>query len=387
MPRKLIRPLLLFTCLSVIGTSRLSANDELELNLDGAVKDWICSTFRSERIDSIAVGGFECVGDQKVQANQASGGMEIARRLTQALKRNKFNVDTTANAKIHGEYMLKKDKEKHYLYISFKLTDTNTFKEIVKFARNHVEIKRPDLVAKLIGLTGDLAGENNEKRAVALNRLIDKPKPQDGNAGSIVKSDPNSDFGMEILVKNPDTGEYRARGTRIQGGMPFIQLNKGDVYSVRFYNQSKEPVAADLSLDGLGTLTLNENENLRQGRYIISPGQTAEIKGWSINNEPEGAHEFKIGAFDNAIAAQRLPRERLKIGMITATFARAWDAKNPPPDVRNRPAIKDSPDKVANVLGNRIAQELEIVDFEFGFPSAVITIRYSDETPSDLPPK
>jgi hypothetical protein len=384
---KLIRLLLLFTCLSVISTAQLAANDELELNLDGATRDWISGTFRNERIDSISIGGFECVGDQKVQANMASGGMEIARRLKDVLEKNKFKVDTTATAKIHGEYMLKKDNERHYLYISFKLTDTNTFKEIVKFARNHVEIRRPDLVAKLIGLTGDLAGENNEKRALALNKLIDKPKAQDGNAGSIVKSDPNSDFGMEILVKNPETGEYRARGTRIQGGMPFIQLNKGDVYSVRFYNQSKEPVAVDLSLDGLGTLALNDNENLRQGRYIISPGQTAEIKGWSINNEPEGAHEFKIGAFDESIAARKLPRERLKVGMITATFARAWDAKNPPPDVRNRPAIKDSPDKVANVLGNRITQELEIVDFEFGFPSAVVTIRYSDETPADLPPK
>ena len=387
MPRKLIRPLLLFTCLSVIGTSRLSANDELELNLYGAAKEWIGGTLRAENIGSIAIGSFQCVGDHKVQANQASGGMEISRRLKEAFEKQNFKVDVNATRQIEGNYVLKKNDERHFLSISFKLTETKTSKEIVKFARDKIEIKRPDLVAKLIGLTGDLAGENNEKRAVALNKLIDKPKPQDGNAGSIVKSDPNSDFGMEILVKNPDTGEYRARGTRIQGGMPFIQLNKGDVYSVRFYNQSKEPVAVDLSLDGLGTLTLNANENLRQGRYIISPGQTAEIKGWSINNEPEGAHEFKIGAFDNAIAAQRLPRERLKIGMITATFARAWDAKNPPPDVRNRPAIKDSPDKVANVLGNRIAQELEIVDFEFGFPSAVITIRYSDETPSDLPPK
>ena len=387
MPRKLIRPLLLFTCLSVIGTSRLSANDELELNLYGAAKEWIGGTLRAENIGSIAIGSFQCVGDQKVQANQASGGMEISRRLKEAFEKQNFKVDVNATRQIEGNYVLKKNDERHFLSISFKLTETKTSKEIVKFARDKIEIKRPDLVAKLTGLTGDLAGENNEKRAVALNKLIDKPKPQDGNAGSIVKSDPNSDFGMEILVKNSDTGEYRARGTRIQGGMPFIQLNKGDVYSVRFYNQSKEPVAVDLSLDGLGTLTLNANENLRQGRYIISPGQTAEIKGWSINNEPEGAHEFKIGAFDNAIAAQRLPRERLKIGMITATFARAWDAKNPPPDVRNRPAIKDSPDKVANVLGNRIAQELEIVDFEFGFPSAVITIRYSDETPSDLPPK
>jgi hypothetical protein len=387
MHRKLIRLLLLFTCLSVISTAQLAANDELELNLDGAARDWISGTFRNERIDSISVGTFQCVGDQKNQANLASGGMEISRRLKQAFEKHKFKVDENSTRQIQGSYILKKDEKRHFLSISFKLTDTKDFKEIVRLSTKAVEIRRPDLVAKLIGLTGDLAGENNEKRAVALNKLIDKPKAQDGNAGSIVKSDPNSDFGMEILVKNPETGEYRARGTRIQGGMPFIQLNKGDVYSVRFYNQSREPVAVDLSLDGLGTLALNDNENLRQGRYIISPGQTAEIKGWSINNEPERAHEFKIGALDNSIAAQKLPRELLKVGMITATFARAWDAKNPPPDVRNRPAIKDSPDKVANVLGNRITQELEIVDFEFGFPSAVVTIRYSDETPADLPPK
>ena len=359
-----------------------------EAKLAEAVKFWISGSFKSDHIESIDIGSFQCVGENNEIANQASGGMEITRRLKDAFEQNQFRVTAESQFIIRGKYQLKKDKTsgEYLLAVALELMKKMNFQNYEHY-QLEIDIKTPDLIAKLSGLSGNISGANNTQRVAALTRAIDAPRPPDGNAGSVVKPTATSPFGIEILVKNPASGQYMARGTRIQGGQPFIQLNKGDIYSVRLYNNSKEAAAVELVLDGLGTLALNENVHLREGRYIILPGESAEIKGWSVNNEPEGAHEFTIGSIDKAIAAQHLPQERIKIGLISATFARAWDAANPPEDVKRQPVLKASPDDVANVLGNRIEQQLQQVNYEFGHAAEIVSIRYSSQPPADLPGK
>lgn len=388
MNRKTVFSLLLITCATQLAFVRLQA-DELVLKFDNVVTQWIKGSFQEDpKVESIDIGTFQCVGEYKESANQASGGMEITRRLKEAFENKKFRVSDKAIYIMRGNYQLKKDEKSsdYKLVVSLEMMEKGSYQSLMKYSLD-VELKAPELIAKLTGMTTQISGATNQQRLVSLNRAIEAPKPPDGNAGSVVKPAPDSDFGMEILVKNREDGQYMARGTRIQGGQPFIQLNKGDVYSVRLYNHSKEPAAVELLLDGLSTLALNDDKNLREGRYILLPGETTEIKAWTVNNEPLGAHEFTIGAIDDAIAARQLPPERIKIGLISATFARAWDANNPPDDIRRGTTIKDSPDGVANVLGNLVEQRLHQVNYEFMHPSAFVSIRYSSQPPADLPGK
>lgn len=376
---------LLTVCL-VAGMTTLEA-DELKNELENIAQDWVIGEFKTEKIQSVSIGEFRCVNKNATKFSiDTTGGMEISNKLAAALEKSAVIVEKDANARIHGEYHLEKKEDKYILTISFKLTDLNNLMPIVVFRNGQIEITTPELIAKLTGQTGDINGKTPKEREAKLVKVIEEPKPDLKIPVTVVKTNGRSKLGMEILVKDPKKGEYLPRLTRIESGEPMILLNRGDVYAVRLSNDEAFPVAVELLIDGLNTLALHEKPAVRDGRFIVEPGEKIEIRGWSKNNNEGGANEFKVGSIKESVAVRNLPDSRIKVGMITATFARAWDANGPKPlDELNRESTRLPTEVNATVLGDRINQLVEQVQYSFGDARSIITLRYSDKPPGNLP--
>ncbi|MEP7132776.1 MAG: hypothetical protein ABI914_06410 [Acidobacteriota bacterium] len=88
-----------------------------------------------------------------------------------------------------------------------------------------------------------------------------------------------SPYSVSVLVDGSPAPEYSARG-RI-----YIEALKGKNFSVRLSNPTAERVAVALSVDGRNVIDAKRSSAGRATKWILMPGQTAEIPGWQISGE------------------------------------------------------------------------------------------------------
>ena len=87
----------------------------------------------------------------------------------------------------------------------------------------------------------------------------------------------------------------RATGQKLQtwrhGGRLYVAGTPGERYSVRLVNHSGGRVLTVLSVDGVNAVT-GETAAARQAGYVLSPRQSAEIRGWRKSLEDVAAFYF-----------------------------------------------------------------------------------------------
>jgi hypothetical protein len=88
-----------------------------------------------------------------------------------------------------------------------------------------------------------------------------------------------SPFRLTVLVDGSPAPEYSARG-RI-----YIEALKGRTFSVRITNPTSERIAVALSVDGRNVIDAKRTTSLAAAKWILSPGETAEIPGWQISGD------------------------------------------------------------------------------------------------------
>ncbi|MEO8191678.1 MAG: hypothetical protein ABI682_15200 [Acidobacteriota bacterium] len=88
-----------------------------------------------------------------------------------------------------------------------------------------------------------------------------------------------SPYSVSVLVDGSPAPEYSARG-RI-----YIEALKGKNFSVHLSNPTAERVAVALSVDGRNVIDAKRSSAGRATKWILMPGQTAEIPGWQISGE------------------------------------------------------------------------------------------------------
>ncbi len=86
-------------------------------------------------------------------------------------------------------------------------------------------------------------------------------------------------WSVTVLVDGSPAPEYSARG-RI-----YIEALKGKNFSVRLSNPTSERVAVALSVDGRNVIDAKRTSAGKATKWILMPGQTAEIPGWQISGE------------------------------------------------------------------------------------------------------
>ena len=153
-----------------------------------------------------------------------------------------------------------------------------------------------------------------------------------------------------------------------QDGQPFVKLSRGEEYVVRLTNRAKFEVAVTLTIDGLSMFAFSKEGNFGS-QVIVSAGQSVDIPGWYITRDDTDA--FEITSYSKSAAASKGLSGG--VGVITASFAAAWDpAAKPPADE----AGAKGPD-AATGKGRRIAQKYESVRRVTGRVRSLVSIRYA----------
>lgn len=88
-----------------------------------------------------------------------------------------------------------------------------------------------------------------------------------------------SPFTVTVIVDGSPAPEYSARG-RI-----YIEALKGRNFSLRLFNPTSERVAVALSVDGRNVIDAKRTTSLSAAKWILMPGQSAEIPGWQISGD------------------------------------------------------------------------------------------------------
>lgn len=86
-------------------------------------------------------------------------------------------------------------------------------------------------------------------------------------------------FSVAVLVDGAPAPEYCSRG-RV-----FIEALKGREFTIRLSNPSPERVAVALSVDGRNVIDAKRSSALSATKWILMPGQTADIPGWQVSGQ------------------------------------------------------------------------------------------------------
>jgi hypothetical protein len=334
---------------------------------------------------AIAVGDFNAP-----PGFDANAGPGISESLTSAI--NELSpgfVQKRASLSLRGRYDKSKDPRNSDLVIikvTAEITDSNGDLKDQKIA----EIKDTGLIGVLLGLSVSLPPvATREKRNEELQKAIDKPQFNQ-SAGdplsTIIKARPESPFGIEILVTSKDQAPKDAKGwadvparvPRNDGGEPFVDIKRDEVYAIRVHNNfefagEKYDAAVAASVDGIDIFTFSElrdpkTKGPRYTHYIV-PAGVSLVPGWHKTNDHSDS--FLVTEYGKGAASQQANRSRGNVGIITVRFALAWTGAPPEAEKGTHDASNETG------FGPPVKTDLREVERHVGTARDVISVRYS----------
>jgi len=163
-----------------------------------------------------------------------------------------------------------------------------------------------------------------------------------------------SPYTVTVLVDGVPSPEYSSRG-RI-----YIEALKGRNFSLRLSNPTSERVAVALSVDGRNVIDAKRTTSLAAAKWILLPGQSAEIPGWQVSGDTSRRFYFTETAHSYA----KWLGDTSNTGVIEAVFYREkgavadvpprprpwwnWDARN---EREKSEARRDAPEPRAQAPG------------------------------------
>jgi hypothetical protein len=326
--------------------------------------------------DAIAVGAF--TGPARALA---SGGAGIKQALIEELKKQDVRVDPKATLEVKGDYLDAEDRATGLLSLLLKARVLDRAgAEVTTFDRQLFGIA--DMTA-VLGTTVQLPPIPDEKlRDQKLRAAQDQPQVH--LAGTRISAAPDSPYALEILVKSADG--YKARAANVQDGMAFVPIKRGELYAIKFINDSPHDAAIALTIDGLSVFAFSQVKEDGRPKYshFIVPAKRASIGGegtalgWHIFDKGAGSTEaFEITEYARSASAE-LGGSVGDIGTITASFAAAWPRGSAPPaDEPDAAARQSSRSGDATGRGPKIGVDYTPVERELGRVRAVVSVRYT----------
>ena len=119
-------------------------------------------------------------------------------------------------------------------------------------------------------------------------------------------------FGLSVLVDGRAAPEYAARG-RI-----YIEALQGKDFVLRLSNPTAERVAVALSVDGRNVVDAGRTTALHAAKWILMPGQTADIPGWQISGQTSRKFFFT----ETSRSYAKWLGDTANVGTIEAVFFR-----------------------------------------------------------------
>jgi len=361
--------------LAVIATVLLSQNSLQAATLHtavGEIVDKLCTYLESKQQNEISVGQF--IGPPQLAASSGPGIVNV---FHEHFKRNNIKVVTRAQIGLKGEYSLAKTSgDAVAVKIRGTLVDV-TGDVLIDFTFDADGNVPPGTISKIVdahedivsltGTTTELFPEDSE---VDRNRDLKQHilEPQIHLAGTRCSASSTSPYQMEVLVHGRPLPVHDDRG------LGFVKIGRGDIYTVRLYNNTQYDSAVRLSIDGLNVFTFSELRNPdgdpKYKQYIIPPHRFFELKGWHRNNTR--VDSFLVTSYAESAAATI--QHTQNVGTITAAFAAAW------PKGGTRPHDEDFTAKGAGNatgFGPPIKEVVQEVEREIGRLRSSVSLRYS----------
>jgi hypothetical protein len=83
---------------------------------------------------------------------------------------------------------------------------------------------------------------------------------------------------VTILVGGVPRDEYVHRGST------YIEALRGREFTIRLQNPTAQRIAIALSVDGLNTIDAKHTDAWTASKWVLEPGETADIEGWQVSD-------------------------------------------------------------------------------------------------------
>jgi len=191
----------------------------------------------------------------------------------------------------------------------------------------------------------------------------------------------NAPYGIEVKVNGKKVTKY------YKDGKCFIWARPGTEFVICAWNHTSQRVEVVITVDGLNICTGDTGNFVTQRGYIITPGSSIEIPGFSLNSKEVA--KFTFGAPEKSYAA--LMSKPDNIGVIGAAFFPEKEVVYKPCGTADWPAInkgsglekfslpKESGASVGTAFGKAARFSTKREDFYRGDhynPTSVLTIFY-----------
>jgi hypothetical protein len=214
---------------------------------------------------------------------------------------------------------------------------------------------------------------------------IDNPRKPYVVGGTRLYSGPDSNFSIEVLVKESG-GAFKSRQISVpQNLMPQIDLRLGEEFVVKVYNETNDyDAAAQLELDGISFAAFSEINSWKERKSWIVPrlSETSKkgpmpIPGFLIDKKT--LRPFRVDSAENS-SVEGLP-PALEHGTIAVRIFAAWKEDEPEPQI-NKLISSAGGERI--VPGPVISHNTVTAPRNLGsVPLDNIVVRYT--TPQDVP--
>lgn len=145
-----------------------------------------------------------------------------------------------------------------------------------------------------------------------------------------------SGFSISVLVDGVPAPEYAGRG-RV-----YIEALKGKEFVIRLSNPTSERIAVALSVDGRNVVDAKRTSSLDAAKWVLGPGQTADIPGWQVSGSTSRRFYFT----ETSKSYAKWLGDTSNVGTIEAVFYRE-KRRAPIPVSKDEPALREKADKRA----------------------------------------
>lgn len=215
----------------------------------------------------------------------------------------------------------------------------------------------------------------------AIAQAIEKPAFITTNdAKSIVAPDKTTPYRIEILACAQGSKSHAPRPVSSEEGLAFCDIQVGEEYIIKVYNDSDYWCGVKLSIDGLSVFEFSDIPQFKAlGMYAVPPKGFLPVRGWYRSQTM--SETFLVTGVPNS-AAGELGRITGDIGTINALFFAAWQPNEQQPPIE--------PIGARSAGTARGPQQQENFSTFVGFfgktLQSSISIRYVKPDPADLPP-
>lgn len=330
------------------------------------------------------------------------GGLAISREVSRAFEQKRFKIHVDAPFQLRGEFAVAAEKahpNDQFDTASIKVTATLLDGRDEKLANFSIYVVG-DSVAVLTGATVDLPANKREaeRQAMLVSTLVghrdDLPPSEQFVPSppfvdrSEVRASRESLYSVSIWTQKPggqidrtkpiDMTLFAPRPAVLKRGAAELAepIPVGTAYIIHLTNHSDFDAAAKVSIDTLSMFTF-ASKDMTSNAVIIPPRSSIHVVGWFLNLEKSNL--FEVARYEDSEAADQLVPAS-DVGMVTVTFAAAWEpTASPPPDEMFFGRAKGTTSSTATKRGDEVRQPYRLIPRQIGKTRAVVTIRYGQQ--------